>query len=49
VTWSSLLLAVPPAPLTAAAAFVPAPVNTVAAAGIAVLAVGIAEQVTHTG
>ncbi len=36
-TWSSLLLAVAPAPLAAAAA------------GIAVLAVGIAGQVTHTG
>src|SRR5690348_12716063 len=49
-TWSSLLLAVAPAPLAAAAAFAPAPVNLLAAvAGIAVLAAGIAGQVTHTG
>jgi hypothetical protein len=49
-TWSSLLLAVAPAPLAAAAAFAPAPVNLLAAAaGIAVLAVGIVAQVTHTG
>ena len=49
-TWSSLLLAAAPAPLAAAAAFAPAPVNLLAAvAGIAVLAVGIAAQVTHTG
>ncbi len=50
VTWSSLLLAIAPALLAAAAAFAPAPVNLLAAAaGIAVLAVGIAAQVTHTG
>ena len=49
-TWSSLLLAVAPAPLAAAAAFAPAPVNLLAAvAGIVVLVVGIAAQVTHTG
>jgi hypothetical protein len=49
-TWSSLLLAVAPAPLAAAAAFAPAPVNLLAAvAGVAVLAVGIAGQVTHIG
>jgi len=49
-TWSSLLLAVAPAPLAAAAAFAPAPVNLLAAvAGIAVLVAGIAGQVTHTG
>ena len=49
-TWSSLLLAVAPAPLAAAAAFAPAPVNlSAAAAGIAVLAVGIVAQITHTG
>ena len=49
-TWSSLLLAVAPAPLAAAAAFAPAPVNLLAAvAGIAVLAVGIVAQATHTG
>lgn len=50
VTWSSLLLAIAPAPLAAAAAFAPAPANLLAAvAGIAVLAAGIAGQVTHTG
>src|SRR6266516_4107759 len=49
-TWSSLLLAVAPAPLAAAAAFAPGSVNLLAAvAGIAVLAVGIVAQVTHTG
>lgn len=49
-TWSSLLLAVAPAPLAAAAAFARGPVNLLAAvAGIAVLAAGIAAQVTHTG
>jgi len=49
-TWSSLLLAVAPAPVAAAAAFAPAPVNLLAAAcGIAVLAVGIVAQVAHTG
>ena len=49
-TWSSLLLAVAPAPVAAAAAFAPAPVNLVAAAaGIAVLAVGAVAQITHTG
>jgi hypothetical protein len=48
-TWSSLLLAVAPAPL-AAAAFAPAPVNLLAAvAGIAVLVAGIAGQLTHAG
>jgi hypothetical protein len=50
VTWSSLLLAVAPALLAAAAAFAPAPVNLSAvAAGIVVLAVGIVAQITHTG
>ncbi|HEY1345808.1 MAG TPA: hypothetical protein VGF54_12525 [Streptosporangiaceae bacterium] len=49
-TWSSLLLAVAPAPLAAAAAFAPAPVNLLAAvAGIVVLATGIIAQVTDTG
>jgi len=49
-TWSSLLLAVAPAPLAAAAAFAPAPANLLAAvAGIVVLVVGIVAQVTHTG
>ena len=49
-TWSSLLLAIAPALLAAAAAFAPAPVNLGAAiAGVVVLLVGIAAQVTHTG
>ena len=49
-TWSSLLLAVAPAPLAAATAFASAPVNLLAAAvGIAGLAVGIVAQATHTG
>jgi uncharacterized membrane protein len=48
-TWSSLLLAVAPAPLAAAAAFAPAPVNLLAAvAGIAVMVAGTG-QLTHTG
>jgi hypothetical protein len=46
-TWSSLLLAVAPAPLAAAVA--PARVNLPAAAGIAVLIAGIAGQVTYAG
>jgi hypothetical protein len=47
--WSSLQLAIAPAPLAAAAAFTPAPVNLLAAVtGIAVLAAGIAGQLTHT-
>ena len=50
VTWSSLLLAIAPALLAAAAAFGPAPVRTPAAvAGIAVLIAGIAGQATQTG
>jgi hypothetical protein len=49
VTWSSLLLAIAPALLTVPAAFAPAPVNLLAAvAGVAVLAVGIVAQITHT-
>ena len=49
-TWSSLLLAVAPAPLAAAAAFAPARVNLLAAvAGVVVLVAGISGQVTHTG
>jgi hypothetical protein len=50
VTWSSLLLAIAPAPLVAAAAFTPAPVKrpAVAAAGV-VLIVGIVGGITHTG
>jgi hypothetical protein len=50
VTWSSLLLAIAPALLAAAAAFAPAPVNLLAAvAGVVVLVAGIAGQITHTG
>lgn len=49
-TWSSLLLAIAPALLAAAAAFAPAPANRLAtAAGIVVLIAGIAGQVTHQG
>jgi hypothetical protein len=49
-TWSSLLLAIAPAPLAAAAAFSPAPANRLAAvAGAAVLVAGIAGGITHTG
>ena len=49
-TWSSLLLAVAPAPLAAAAAFAPARVNLLAAvAGVVVLVAGIVGQITHTG
>jgi flagellar biosynthesis protein FliQ len=49
-SWSSLLLTVAPAPLAAAAAFAPSPMNLLAAvAGIAVMVVGIATQIMHTG
>jgi hypothetical protein len=49
-TWSSLLLAIAPAPLAAAAAFSPAPANRFAAvAGAAVLVAGIVGGITHTG
>ena len=49
-TWSSLLLAIAPAPLAAAAAFSPAPANRLAAAvAAAVLVAGIAGEITHTG
>ena len=49
-TWSSLLLAIAPAPLVAAAAFAPAPLNRLAAAvGVLVLIAGIAGGITHTG
>jgi hypothetical protein len=49
-TWSSLLLAIAPAPLAAAAAFAPAPLNRLAAAaGVLVLIAGIAGEITHTG
>jgi hypothetical protein len=49
-TWSSLLLAIAPAPLAAAAAFSPAPVNRLAAVvGAVALVVGIVGGITHTG
>src|SRR5271170_2092314 len=50
VTWASLLLAVAPAPLAAAAAFAPAPVNRLAAViAELVLVAGIAGSIMHTG
>ena len=50
VTWASLLLAVAPAPLAAAAAFAPAPVNRLAAViAELVLVAGIAGSIVHTG
>jgi hypothetical protein len=49
-TWSSLLLAIAPAPLAAIAAFSPAPASRVAAVvAAAVLVAGIVGQITHTG
>ena len=49
-TWWSLLLAIAPAPLAAAAAFAPAPVNRLAAViGVLVLVAGIAGGILHTG
>jgi hypothetical protein len=50
VTWASLLLAIAPAPLAAAAAFAPAPVSRLAAVvGVLVLVAGIAGSIVHTG
>jgi len=50
VTWSSLLLAIAPAPLTAAAAFAPALAGRVAAvAAAAALVAGIVGGIAHTG
>jgi hypothetical protein len=50
VTWSSLLLAIAPAPLAAAAAFAPAGLNRLAAVvGVLVLIAGIAGGFLHTG
>ena len=50
VTWASLLLALAPVPLAAAAAFAPAPVNMWAVvAGVLVLVAGIAGAILHTG
>jgi hypothetical protein len=49
-TWWSLLLAIALAPVAAAAAFAPAPVNLLAGvAGVLVLAVGIAGGILHIG
>ncbi len=50
VTWWSLLLAIAPAPLAAAAAFAPPRLNLVAAvAGVLVLIAGIAGGILHIG
>ncbi len=50
VTWWSLLLAIAPAPLAAATAYAPAPLNTVAGvAGVVVLIAGIAGGILHIG
>ena len=50
VTWWSLLLAIAPAPLAAAAAFAPAPVNRLAAVvGVLILVAGIAGGILHIG
>jgi hypothetical protein len=49
-TWSSLLLAIAPAPLAAIAAFSPAPAGRFAAVvAAAVLVAGIVGEITHTG
>jgi hypothetical protein len=50
VSWSSLLLAIAPAPLGAVAAFAAPPVARLAAVlGVAVLIAGMAGQATHAG
>jgi hypothetical protein len=50
VTWASLLLAIAPVPLAAAAAFAPVPVNMLAAViAVLVLVAGIAGSIMHTG
>jgi hypothetical protein len=50
VTWWSLLLAIAPAPLVAAAAFAPARLNLLAAvAAIVVMVAGIAGGILHIG
>jgi hypothetical protein len=50
VTWWSLLLAIAPAPLAAAAAFAPPRLNLLAAvAGVAVLIAGIVGGILHIG
>jgi hypothetical protein len=49
-TWSSLLLAIAPAPLAGIAAFSPAPASRLAAVvAAAVLVAGIVGEITHTG
>ena len=49
-TWWSLLLGIAPAPVAAAAAFAPAPVNRLAGvAGVLVLVAGIAGGIVHIG
>jgi len=49
-TWSSLLLAIAPGPLAAAAAFSPAPASRFAAVvAAAVMVAGIVGEITHTG
>jgi hypothetical protein len=50
VTWASLLLAIAPAPVAAAAAFAPSGISKPAAvAGVVILVAGIAGEITHTG
>jgi hypothetical protein len=50
VTWWSLLLAIAPAPLAAAATFAPARLNLLAGvAGIVVMVAGIAGGILHIG
>jgi hypothetical protein len=50
VTWWSLLLAIAPAPLAAAAAFAPAPLNRLGAVtALLVLVAGIAGGIVHIG
>jgi hypothetical protein len=50
VTWASLLLAIAPAPLVAAAAFTAAPVDRIAAVVAAlILIAGMAGAIVHTG
>jgi hypothetical protein len=50
VTWWSLLLAIAPAPLAAAATLAPARLNLLAAvAGVVVMVAGIAGGIVHIG
>ena len=50
VTWWSLLLAIAPAPVVAAAVFAPVPVNALAAlVGLLVMVAGIAGGILHIG